>query len=135
MKKIDVVAAVIINDNQVLCVQRAFSKYEYISNKYEFPGGKVEANESEKDALKREVQEELSLNIKVGAKFITVNHDYPDFSISLHTYLCECKNRDIILHEHIDFKWLDIKNLKKLDWAQADYPIIDKLLDCERQLN
>ncbi len=129
MKKIIVVAAIIVNLKQVLCVQRAHNKYDYISNKYEFPGGKVEAAETEKEALIREVHEELSLTIEVGAKFITVDHDYPDFSISLHTYLCECESRDIILHEHIDFKWLDITDLKQLDWAAADAPIIDKLME------
>jgi 8-oxo-dGTP diphosphatase len=134
MKNIIVVAAVIINDSQILCVQRGHSKYEYISKKYEFPGGKVEVAETEIEALKREVQEELSLNIKVGEKLITVDHDYPDFSISLHTYLCECSSREIILHEHTDFKWLDVIDLKKLDWAEADIPIIDKLMGSDHTI-
>ena len=68
MKKIDVVAAIIVNVNQVLCVQRAKSKYEYISEKYEFPGGKVEDAETEREALLREIREELSLAIEVGEK-------------------------------------------------------------------
>ncbi|MBF0194026.1 MAG: DUF454 family protein [Magnetococcales bacterium] len=129
MKKIIVVAAIIINKNKVLCVKRAYSKYKYISNKFEFPGGKVEESETETEALKRELQEELSLNIKVGEKFLTVDHEYPDFSIKLITYLCECESRDIVLHEHVDFKWLDNTNLKQLDWAAADIPIIEKLID------
>jgi 8-oxo-dGTP diphosphatase len=129
MKKIDVVAAIIVNANQVLCVQRAHSKYEYISEKYEFPGGKVEDAETEREALLREIYEELSLTIEVGEKYITVDHDYPDFSISMHTYLCRCESRDITLHEHIDYKWLDISDLKQLDWAAADVPIVDKLME------
>jgi 8-oxo-dGTP diphosphatase len=128
MKKIIVVAAVIVNDNQILCVQRSHSKYAYISEKYEFPGGKVENAETEREALIREILEELSLTIEVGEKFITVDHDYPDFSITMHTYLCECESRDITLHEHIDFRWLDISGLKELDWAAADVPIVDRLM-------
>ena len=129
MKKINVVAAVIVNANQVLCVQRAFSKYEYISQKYEFPGGKVEVSETEREALEREINEELSLAIEVGEKYMTVDYDYPDFSISMHAYLCVCDSRDLTLHEHIDYRWLDIRDLKQLDWAAADVPIVDKLME------
>ncbi|MBF0383083.1 MAG: (deoxy)nucleoside triphosphate pyrophosphohydrolase [Magnetococcales bacterium] len=128
MKQINVVAAIIFNKNKLLCVKRGESKYSYVSNKYEFPGGKIEANETQVAALKREVQEELSLNIEVGDKFITVNHNYPDFSVRLHTYLCNSENRVITLHEHIDYKWLSTADLEKLDWAAADIPIIDKLM-------
>ena len=127
MKKINVVAAIIVNMNQVLCVQRRHNKYEYISEKYEFPGGKVEDDETEKEALIREIQEELSLTIEVGEKFIIVDHDYPDFSISMHTYHCVSETRDIILNEHIDYKWLAISDMKVLDWAAADIPIVNKL--------
>ena len=84
-------------------------------------------DETEKEALIREIQEELSLTIEVGEKFIIVDHDYPDFSISMHTYHCVSETRDIILTEHIDYKWLAISDLKVLDWAAADIPIVNKL--------
>ena len=126
-KHIEVVAAIIIANDKFLCVQRGPNKFEYIAYKYEFPGGKVEDYETEKEALIREIQEELSLTIEVGEKFIIVDHDYPDFSISMHTYHCVSETRDIILNEHIDYKWLAISDLKVLEWAAADIPIVNKL--------
>lgn len=127
MKSIEVVAAIIVNSDQILCVQRGRSKYTYISEKYEFPGGKVEIAETQKEALAREIEEELSLAIEVREKYMTVEHSYPDFSITMHTYLCRCTDRAIFLHEHIDYKWLNISELKGLDWAAADVPIVNKL--------
>jgi len=128
MKKIEVVAAIICCQDEILCVQRAKSKYAYVSEKYEFPGGKIEADESPKEALKREVNEELSLCLSVGDFFLTIVHQYPDFEITMHSYLCEVTSKSgIILNEHIDQKWLKREELAVLDWAAADIPIVDKL--------
>ena len=88
MKKVTVVAAVIQDHDNFLCVQRGPNKYPYISKKWEFPGGKIEANETEQEALIRELKEELHLDLTVNEKLITVNHDYNDFSLTMHTYLC-----------------------------------------------
>lgn len=129
MKEIEVVAAIIFDGEHVLCVQRAPSKYTYTSLKYEFPGGKVEANETEKEALEREVKEELSMSIIVGSKYLTVRHSYPDFTIVMHSYLCIATDRSLVLHEHVDAKWLQIEEFKQLDWAAADVPIVDKLME------
>ena len=129
MKNIEVVAAIIVNLEQILCVQRRRSKYTYISEKYEFPGGKVEIAETQQNALIREIQEELSLAIEVGEKYMTVEHRYPDFSITMHAYLCRCADRTLILHEHIDYKWLSASELKGLDWAAADIPIVNKFAE------
>ena len=128
MKHIEVVAAVIKNENQYLCVQRNANKYDYISYKYEFPGGKVEINETNEEALKREIQEELNLEIQIQKHIITVEHTYPDFKISMYTYLCQTQNRILTLNEHIDHKWLEKSDLPSLDWAAADVPIVDYLL-------
>lgn len=128
MKHIEVVAAVIENENQYLCVQRNANKYDYISYKYEFPGGKVEINETNEEALIREIQEELNLEIQIQKHIITVEHTYPDFKISMHTYLCQTQNRILTLNEHIDHKWLEKSDLHSLDWAGADVPIVDYLL-------
>lgn len=128
MKHIKVVAAVVKNENHYLCVQRNFNKYDYISYKYEFPGGKVELNESNEDALIREIQEELNLEIQIEKHIITVEHTYPDFRMSMYTYLCNSINRDLILNEHVDHKWLKQEELSSLDWAAADLPIVDFLL-------
>jgi len=128
MKHIEVVAAVIKNENHYLCVQRNFNKYDYISYKYEFPGGKVEANETNEEALTREIQEELNLDIHIEKHIITVEHTYPDFKISMHTYLCNTQKRVLTLNEHVDHKWLNKEELPTLDWAGADVPIVDYLL-------
>ncbi|MBU3659357.1 MAG: (deoxy)nucleoside triphosphate pyrophosphohydrolase [Flavobacteriales bacterium] len=129
MKHIEVVAAVIKFENKILCVQRNKNKYEYISYKYEFPGGKVEENETNEIALKREIQEELNLDIKIESPFMVVEHSYPDFDITMNTYLCSCTTKDIKLNEHIDLKWLSINELGSLDWAEADLPIVEKLIN------
>lgn len=127
MKQIEVVAAVIVHEEKILCVQRGDGKYAYVSRKYEFPGGKVEQDETEEGALIREIEEELEMAITIESKLITVEHDYPDFHITMHTYLCSCENPTVTLSEHIDFKWLSQAELKSLDWAAADVPIVKKL--------
>ena len=108
MKKCQVVAAIIINDNKVLCMQRNISKYDYVSFKYEFPGGKIEPGETKEVALTREIMEELDLKIEIGKEFLTVEHEYPDFNISLHSFICKSSTNKITLKEHIAFKWLSI---------------------------
>lgn len=128
MKKVEVVAAVIIKDSKILCVQRGVSKLDYISKKWEFPGGKIEENESFEDALMREIQEELRLNIRIEKLFLTVEHTYQDFHLTMHSYLCETENTELTLTEHLDFKWLEKENLIALDWAAADVPIVNKLM-------
>jgi 8-oxo-dGTP diphosphatase len=129
MKHIEVVAAVILNKNQYLCVQRNSSKYDYISYKYEFPGGKVEENETNEEALLREIKEELNLEIQIEKHIITIKHTYPDFKISMNTYLCNSKTREITLNEHVNQKWLAKEDLPNLDWAEADLPIVNYLLN------
>lgn len=129
MKTIQVVAAVIIKDGKFLCTQRCESKLDYISCKFEFPGGKVEAGESESDALVREIKEELDMDIHTLEKYITVDHTYPDFRIIMHSYKCATSSESIHLREHISYQWLEVCDLKTLDWAEADVPIVDKLME------
>lgn len=128
MKHIEVVAAIIINDNKVLCVQRNENKLPYISKKYEFPGGKMEAGETKEDTIKREILEELNMQIKVQNEFLTVTHQYPDFILTMHSFICNCQDPTLTLTEHVDFKWLYKNELAHLDWAAADVPIVQKLM-------
>ncbi len=127
MKTIEVVAAIIKKDNKILCTQRA-DDGRFLSLKWEFPGGKIEANETHQEALKREIQEELKLDIDVLDFVITVDHTYPHFRLMMHAYLCEMKNDHFTLEEHNNFKWLLEKDLNELDWAEADKPIVEKLM-------
>ncbi len=129
MKQIEVVAAIIIRDDRILCTQRSKHKYQYISEKFEFPGGKIEVGETEIQALKREIREELSIEIEVRDKFLTVEHIYPDFSIKMHSYICHSNVETIRFSEHINHSWLLKEELVNLDWAAADIPIVEKLLN------
>jgi 8-oxo-dGTP diphosphatase len=128
MKKIEVVAAVIFFEDKVLCVQRPKNKLPYISEKFEFPGGKVEDGETKEEALQRELLEELNLSTKIKTLFLTVVHQYPDFELTMHSFMCEVASKELTLREHIDQKWLTINELTALDWAAADVPIVDKLV-------
>lgn len=127
MKKIQVVAAIIYHENKILCVQRGYSKYDYINQKFEFPGGKVEEGETDEEALVREIKEELEMEISNLNFLIKVEHTYPDFHISMNCYECKSNSKDLKLNEHIDFEWLNLEGLEKLDWAAADVPIVNKL--------
>lgn len=131
MKKIEVVAAVIFCKDQVLCVQRPKNKHPYISEKYEFPGGKLEEGETKEEALHRELLEELNISTNIKSFFLTVVHQYPDFELTMHSFMCEVDSKELTLHEHIDQKWLKINELTALDWAAADVPIVDKLISNE----
>ena len=127
MKRIEGVAAIIVFKNDILCVQRGESKLDYISKKYEFPGGKLEPGETKQEAIKREILEELKMEIEVKEEFLTVNHQYPDLHITMHSFICSCQNPSLTLTEHIAFKWLRKNELDELDWAAADVPIVNKI--------
>jgi|TARA_B110001469_G_C9471656_1_gene237009 8-oxo-dGTP diphosphatase len=129
MKKVEVAAAIVIDKGEILCVQRGKHKFSYISEKFEFPGGKIEEGETLKETVIRELEEELMLDVVPEKKFLTVEHQYPDFHLTMHVFLCSCKDRKLKLTEHIYYKWLEPKDLKPLDWAAADIPIVNKILN------
>ena len=133
-KHYTVSAAIIVENKKILCVQRNKGKYDYISYKYEFPGGKLEVGENEEDALKREISEELNLEIDVAEKFLVVTHEYLDFDLTMHSYLCKANTEKLVLKEHIDAKWLFKNELIELDWAAADLPIVSKLINTNHEL-
>ena len=129
MKHIVVVAAIIRYENKILCMQRNTSKHAYLSYKYEFPGGKVEVGETHEAALKREIKEELELDIVLDKEFITVEHEYPDFKLTMYSWLCTAPGLEFTLKEHVAFQWLPVEELRSLDWAAADIPIVEKLME------
>lgn len=130
-KKVEVVAGIIIYKAEILCVQRGISKFDYVSYKYEFPGGKIEEGESRIEALRREVNEELDMKLSVEEEdyFITVDYHYPDFDIIMHGYICKVVNKIFVLKEHVDYKWMTKDKLLSLDWAPADIPIVSKVME------
>ena len=125
---ITVVAASIYWNGKVLCVQRAEHEKEYISLKWEFPGGKVEVGESREEALVREIREELSVDIEVSEFLMTVEHTYPDFHLTMHVFKCVLDQGEITLNEHVALKWLSLDELDQLDWAAADIPVVEFLM-------
>ena len=129
MKRLEVSAAILVYKDKILCTQRGKGKYEYISFKYEFPGGKIETGENPKEALQRELVEEMDIIIGINDMqfFYTVNHNYPDFEITMHSFICPMETDIFNLNEHVDFKWMNIDNLDMLDWAPADLPIVMEL--------
>ncbi|MBM7562865.1 (deoxy)nucleoside triphosphate pyrophosphohydrolase [Fusibacter tunisiensis] len=131
MKTIEVVAAAIVANGLVLCTQRGLSKHAYISHKFEFPGGKVEPGEKGSEALMRELKEELDLSIDITEAhyLMTVDHQYPDFRVIMHAYIIKEDEISIKLNEHIDHIWANDEIINTLDWASADVPIVDLLVN------
>ena len=125
---IEVAAAIIIFQNKILCFQRGLAKYDYVSYKYEFPGGKLNQNEDPITALKREINEELKIEINIQNKFKTIFFKYPDFEIKMHCYICTTNTFSGKLYEHIDYKLMDITNLDQLDWIEADIKLVKELM-------
>ncbi|MGV3765018.1 MAG: (deoxy)nucleoside triphosphate pyrophosphohydrolase [Chitinophagaceae bacterium] len=123
-----VVAAVIEHNGKFLCMQKGKSKYPYLSNTFEFPGGKIEAGETPEAALVREVMEELNLAIVVGSSLEVIHHQYPDFSIDLLPFRCTAATNTITLNEHVSFQWLEASALPSLHWAAADVPIVQAVV-------
>lgn len=129
MKTIEVVAAVIKNqEGLTLAVQRGESSKDYISKKWEFPGGKIEVGETLQEALQRELVEELKIEASVGELVTTVDHTYPDFRLIMHAFHCQILSGELTLTEHLEKKWLPKSKLRSLDWAAADVPIVDLLV-------
>ena len=124
MRQIEVVAAIIFQNDKVLCVQRTEHEKEYVSLKWEIPGGKVEVDEGREEALVREIREELSVDIEVSEFLMTVEHTYPDFHLTMHVYKGVVTKGEITLNEYITLKWLSVDELDQLDWAEADVEVV-----------
>ncbi len=128
MKLITTVAGVIRNEKgEVLCTLRDKGKYEYVSLKWEFPGGKVEEGETQQQTLARELQEELEIEVEIGDFFYQVEHDYPDFHLSMAVYECKLISSELKMNVHKGIKWLQPKDMMELDWAAADIPVAKKV--------
>ena len=125
-KHLEVVGAVFVQKGRVLAARRGESKYAYVAHKYEFAGGKIEPGESPAQALVREIKEELCADIRILCPFMTLEHEYPDFSITLHTFLCEFVS-DFCNTEHEALVWLPLSELNVEEWAPADAPAVEKL--------
>ena len=124
MKIIEVVAAIIHHNGAYFATQRGYGEFEGM---WEFPGGKIEPGESREVALKREIQEELGVDIVIENLLCTTDYDYPSFHLTMHCYLCSVVSGEIELREHMSARWLTTKTLDSVEWLPADKYIIDEL--------
>ena len=123
MKLIKTVAGIIKNEKgEILCTLRDQGKYEYVSFKWEFPGGKIEEGETLEQTLTRELHEELEIDVKIENFFYQIEHDYPDFHLSMAVFECQLLSKEMKMNVHKGIKWLAPKDLMTLDWAAADIP-------------
>ena len=122
---IDVVAAVINKNNLYFIAQR--NRNKHFAYYWEFPGGKVDNQETFENALKREIKEELSINISVLKHIASEKHKDEKIDVNVHYFLCELLNENIILSEHEDMKWLRKNDLKQFKMAPGDSKIIKYL--------
>lgn len=125
-KHIIVAAAIIIDDGKIFATQRAHGEFK---DGWEFPGGKIELGETPQQAVKREIKEELDVEIEVGELFDTVEYDYSDFHLTMYCFLCTIKERTIVLNVHEDAKWLTKESLYSVAWLPADIDLIEKIKD------
>lgn len=124
LKRVEVVAAVLIHNNLVFACQRGYGEFK---DMWEFPGGKVEPGESPEEALRREIREELEVDINVGDLIETIEYDYPAFHLSMKCFACTIAGGSPHLLEHEAAKWLTSMQLGSVDWLPADVTLIPKI--------
>ena len=124
MSTIHVVAAVIRHEGRIFATQRGYGEWK---DWWEFPGGKIEPGESPKEALQREIREELGCEIAVGERLATIEYDYPTFHLSMQCYWCTLVDNEPHLLEHEDARWLLPADLPSLRWLPADQSLIRQL--------
>lgn len=124
MRVIEVVAAILQGDGVYFATQRGYGEFEGM---WEFPGGKIEQGETAESALKREIQEELGIDITIDKFLCTTEYDYPSFHLTMHCYLCRVKSGKLELREHKSARWLRTEELDSVEWLPADKDVIETI--------
>lgn len=124
MRTIKVVAAIIIHGDKIFATQRGYGDFK---GGWEFPGGKIEEGETPQEALRREIHEELEVEIEVGELLDTVEYDYPNFHLSMDCFICSIKSGELVLKEHEAAKWLTKEALDSVEWLPADLDVVEEL--------
>ena len=122
MKSIRVVAAVIRDNDRIFATQKGYGNYK---DWWEFPGGKIEDGETPRQALKREIREELDTEIEVGELITSVEYDYPEFHLSMDCFWCKVISGNLILKEAEDARWLTKADLMSVKWLPADLEVLE----------
>ena len=133
---IQVTAAIIAENGKVLIAKR--KPTGRLPNLWEFPGGKVEPGEKPHEALVREIIEELGVEIELGEALSPVVHHYKTFSIGLLPFLAIIKQGEIVLTEHMEYRWATFDELNQFDWTPADIPVVRDvvaILSCTKNRN
>jgi 8-oxo-dGTP diphosphatase len=124
--RLEVVAAVLCRDGRLLAARRPPGKAR--AGCFELPGGKIEPGESPEQALRRELREELDLEVQVGELFRSVDHDYPDLQLRLHAYHCSVEGAgEPEPREHVELRWLAPDELLDVPWSGADRRLVEAL--------
>lgn len=125
MKTIKVVAAIIKKGDQIMIAQRLKGEF---AGQWEFPGGKIEVDETPQQALKRELLEEMELQIQVNDYLVTAEYDYSTFHLSMDCFMCSLENEDIHLHDHTAIQWISIhEDIKNINWVPADVQVFQAI--------
>ncbi len=121
---LQVTCAIIQQANNILICQRSASMK--LPLKWEFPGGKIETGESKEKCLRREIKEELHIDICIHNALTMVEHHYADFSLQLYPFVCTLQSGEVKVLEHAQAIWVDTAQLRNYDWAEADIPIVNE---------
>ena len=124
MKTIEVVASIIHQDGKILATQRGYGDFKGL---WEFPGGKIEPGETPEEALRREIREELNIDISVEKHICIVEHDYPNFHLTMHCYWCSIVQGELVLNEHQSARWLEKTEWEIVKWLPADIVVVKEL--------
>jgi len=122
-KTVNVVAGAIVSAGRLFATQRGYGDW---AGWWEFPGGKIEPGETPDEALRRELREELALEVRVGEEVARVEYDYPKFHLSMRLYLCTPEGEPT-LKEHSAARWLSKDELEAVRWLPADIEAVDTL--------
>lgn len=124
MKHLEVVAAIIHHEGMYLSTQRGYGDWKGF---WEFPGGKIESEESHCEALVREIREELCMEVEVERLLCTTEYDYSTFHLTMHCYLCHIAEGTPQLTEHLEARWLVPEELHSVQWLPADVEAVEAL--------
>ena len=130
LQRIYVVAAIFVDESaedpatkQILACQRGYGKWQ---GWWEFPGGKIEPGETDEQALRREILEEMETEIDILRFYDTINYRYDDYLMTLHLYLCHMRGGSFVLHDHSEARWLSHERLSEVRWLPADIELVHR---------